>query len=129
MIKRDNGYFKGILNKTYNLCIDVLHSIDSVSVIGLLALFLFFWVIILGRNCKSVTIEVSDIQKSDIGYRMYSYNEDNEVVPVEFEFSDVTLHPVLSDSEPCYAVIEYLMNYSNIEGVDLYVSENTDLLE
>lgn len=129
MIKRDNGYFKGILNKTYNLCIDVLHSIDSVSVIGLLALFLFFWVIILGRNCKSVTIEVSDIQKSDIGYRMYSYNEDNEVVPVEFEFSDVTLHPVLSDSEPCYAVIEYIMNYSNIEGVDLYVSENTDLVE
>ena len=129
MIKRDNGYFKGILNKTYNLCIDVLHSIDPVSVIGLLALFLFFWVIILGRNCKSVTVEVSDIQKSDIGYRMYSYNEDNEAVPVEFEFSDVTLHPVLSDSEPCYAVIEYIMNYSNIEGVDLYVSENTDLLE
>lgn len=129
MIKRDNGCFKGILNKTYNLCIDVLHALDPVSVISLLALFLFFWVIILGRNCKSVTIEVSDIQKSDIGYRMYSYNEDNEVVPVEFEFSDVTLHPVLSDSEPCYAVIEYIMNYSNIEGVDLYVSENTDLVE
>ena len=129
MIKRDNVCFKGILNKTYNFCIDVLHALDPVSVISLLALFLFFWVIILGRNCKSVTIEVSDIQKSDIGYRMYSYNEDNEVVPVEFEFSDVTLHPVLSDSEPCYAVIEYIMNYSNIEGVDLYVSENTDLVE
>lgn len=129
MIKRDNGYFKGILNKTYNLCIDVLHSIDSVSVIGLLALFLFFWVIILGRNCKSVTIEVSNIQKSDIGYRMYSHNENNELIPVEFEFNDVTLHPVLGDSEPCYAVVEYIMDYSNIESVDLYVSEDTDLLE
>lgn len=129
MTKSDNGYFKGILNKTYNLCIDVLHSIDAVSVIGLLALFLFFWVIVLGRNYERVTIEVSNIQKSDIGYRMYSYNEDNEVVPVEFEFDDVTLHPVLGDSEPCYAVIEYIMNYSNIEGVDLYVRENTDLLE
>ena len=50
MIKRDNGCFKGILNKTYNLCIDVLHALDPVSVISLLALFLFFWVIILGRT-------------------------------------------------------------------------------
>lgn len=129
MTKSDNGYFKGILNKTCNLCTDVLHALDPVSIIGLLALFLFFWVIVLGRNYERVTIEVSNIQKSDIGYRMYSHNENDELIPVEFEFNDVTLHPILGDSEPCYAVVEYIMDYSNIESVDLYVSEDTDLLE